>query len=124
MAHRLGACVLLGAAVFLIVKTRGSPLARFGILWLTLIVVQAVLGAATVLTNKAADIATLHVVIGALVLVSVSLAAVCATRARSFGVHPSGCSEPEDTLKRGHSTAAGRTPALPSEAPARRALIS
>ncbi|MBI3882280.1 MAG: COX15/CtaA family protein, partial [Verrucomicrobia bacterium] len=85
MTHRLGACVLLGAAVLLFVKTRRTVLSRFGIFWLAVLLVQASLGASVVWTNKAADLATLHVVCGALALVSVSLAAICAWRAAGQG---------------------------------------
>jgi cytochrome c oxidase assembly protein subunit 15 len=46
----------------------GAPLQRFAYLWLGLICAQVALGAATVLTNKAADVATAHVLVGALSL--------------------------------------------------------
>ena len=53
--------------------------------WLLLIVAQVGLGIATILTNKAADIATLHVMVGALSLVAGALWCVVAF-ARSPGV--------------------------------------
>jgi heme A synthase len=109
MTHRVTAVLLLVAAVWLAAKTRralggGHPVSRFALAWCGLVIVQAALGAFTVLSNKAADIATLHVVLGALTLLSMALAAVCATRAQSFGVHPLGCREPGNTLKGGHRT--------------------
>ncbi len=74
MIHRLVAlCILVG--VFLSVRwtfqnaDRQSGLPRTALLWLGLIVVQVCLGAATVWTNKSADIATLHVAVGASSLV-------------------------------------------------------
>ena len=79
MAHRIGAVVLLvaaGLAAWRLRRDLGPRhlLVKFSLAWAGLILAQASLGAATVLTNKAADIATLHVVIGAVSLVSISLA--------------------------------------------------
>jgi cytochrome c oxidase assembly protein subunit 15 len=51
--------------------------------WLGLIAVQFVLGVATVLTNKAADIATAHVAFGALTLLTGVLLAAMAWRIRA-----------------------------------------
>jgi cytochrome c oxidase assembly protein subunit 15 len=41
---------------------------RLALVWLGLILTQALLGAATIWSNKAADIATAHVMVGALAL--------------------------------------------------------
>lgn len=73
MAHRLGAVVVLLAVGFCLWSTRKNlggrdPLARLSFAWSGLVIVQAALGAVTVWSNKAADVATLHVVIGALTL--------------------------------------------------------
>ncbi len=78
MAHRLGAVTLLAVAILLVVKTRrelgaANLLSRGVLCWMALILVQATLGAFTVLSNKAADIATAHVVVGAASLVLMSL---------------------------------------------------
>jgi cytochrome c oxidase assembly protein subunit 15 len=52
---------------------RTNPLAKLAIFWLALIVCQIALGAWTVWSNKAADVATLHVLVGALSLVTGAL---------------------------------------------------
>jgi cytochrome c oxidase assembly protein subunit 15 len=54
--------------------------AKFALFWLALIVTQIALGAATILTNKAADIATAHVLVGALSLATGALGCIIAFR--------------------------------------------
>jgi cytochrome c oxidase assembly protein subunit 15 len=78
MVHRATAVLLLlGAAVLTawVVRRYGwrHAHAMQSLFFLGLISTQAALGIATVLSNKAADLATLHVMIGALTLVSGSL---------------------------------------------------
>jgi cytochrome c oxidase assembly protein subunit 15 len=73
LAHRLMAVLIVGAlstCVWLAHKRLAgdSNLRMFCWGWLGLILVQAVLGAATIWSNKAADIATSHVLVGALSL--------------------------------------------------------
>ena len=73
MIHRLVAyTIFLGviAATFLARKKLGGcdALTKFAFFWLALLTLQIILGAATIWTNKAADIATLHVMVGALAL--------------------------------------------------------
>ena len=73
MAHRILALFILVGVAYCAATTRrhlgaGSPLSKLALSWLALILLQALLGAATILSNKAADIATLHVVAGALAL--------------------------------------------------------
>ncbi len=85
MAHRIGALVVLIASVLItrkIVRAAAGHtiLTRLAWTWQILILAQATLGACTIWTGKAADIATLHVVVGALCLVTVSLAALVAFR--------------------------------------------
>ncbi len=70
MTHRwLG--VVLAVAVLAVgyrlqrVFGRSTAAGRLGVTWMVLIGIQVALGAATVWSNKAADIATLHVVVGA-----------------------------------------------------------
>ena len=84
MAHRLGALVVSGHVLACLLKLRRAvgaahPLARLAAGWLGLICVQFGLGIWTVLSNKAADIATLHVVVGATSLVTGGLLTLLAT---------------------------------------------
>ena len=81
MVHRLmAACILaaVAAAAWLAHRRLGSqhPVARFSLLWLGLILVQAALGAFTIWSNKAADVATAHVLVGALSLACGSIVSV------------------------------------------------
>ena len=50
-----------------------DSLAKLALFWLALILMQVALGAATIWTNKAADVATAHVMVGALSLVTGAL---------------------------------------------------
>jgi cytochrome c oxidase assembly protein subunit 15 len=73
MIHRLVAyAIFLGvaAAAMLARKKLGGRdwLTKFAFFWLVLLALQIVLGAATIWLNKAADIATGHVMVGALAL--------------------------------------------------------
>jgi heme a synthase len=75
MVHRLVAyAIFLGVAAlpFLARKKLGGGdwLAKFSWFWLALLAVQIGLGAATVLSNKAADVTTAHVMVGALALLT------------------------------------------------------
>jgi cytochrome c oxidase assembly protein subunit 15 len=75
MVHRLVALLIfLGviAAAFLARKKLDGRdwLTKFAWFWTALIVAQIALGIATIETNKAADIATLHVMVGALSLLA------------------------------------------------------
>ncbi len=85
MLHRLLALMILGAVGFSAWRARRQlgakdPLARLGLAWIGLILIQALLGAATIWSNKAADIATLHVVTGAMSLASGGLLTLVAYR--------------------------------------------
>jgi heme A synthase len=73
MAHRIGAGLILAAVAGCAWGARRllgpkSPLSRWTAVWLGLILVQALLGAATIWSDKAADIATAHVMVGSLAL--------------------------------------------------------
>ena len=73
MLHRLAALVILGAiaAGAWLARREHSPgdiIRKLTVLWLALVLTQAFLGAATIWSNKAADIATAHVLVGALLL--------------------------------------------------------
>lgn len=71
MVHRANAIVLLAVAVGLVVVARKSqrPTRFWAALWLTMVVAQVALGAWTIWSNKAADVATAHQALGALTLV-------------------------------------------------------
>lgn len=85
MSHRLGALatlVMVGAAWW-VARRRlpaGAALRRGTAGWLALVGVQFALGALTVWTNKAADVATAHVVIGSLSLVTGGVLCLLAAR--------------------------------------------
>jgi cytochrome c oxidase assembly protein subunit 15 len=78
MLHRLLALLIGAAVIFSAWLTRrrlGSrnPLAKLSLLWVGLILSQIALGAYTIWSNKAADVATTHVVVGALSLVTAAM---------------------------------------------------
>ena len=78
MIHRLGALLIflgVAAAAGLSIKRLGIKdyLTKFAFFWLGLILIQVALGIETIWSNKAADIATAHVLVGALSLVTGSL---------------------------------------------------
>ncbi len=85
MVHRL-----VAAGIFCIVAFsawaarrrlgRFHPLARLTLAWLALIFVQVLLGATTIWSDKAADVATAHVVTGALSLVCGALLTIISFR--------------------------------------------
>ena len=84
MFHRIGAVTIVILVVSSFVSVRknavGTPLTWGGNLWLGLIIAQFFLGAATIWTDKAADIATAHVAIGALSLATGALLTLAARR--------------------------------------------
>jgi len=90
MAHRVGA-VLITAAIFAAAAavwlTPGSApiLRRWSAAWVGLVLLQFALGAFTIWTNKAADVATTHVAIGALTLVLGALLTAISWRLPSAG---------------------------------------
>lgn len=74
MTHRLVAIGILAAVITCCIGARrragvGSALARGVDCWLGLVCLQAILGASTVWSEKSAEVATLHVMTGALCLV-------------------------------------------------------
>lgn len=96
MAHRLVAYTIFAlvlAAAWRAGRQLGGdhPLTRLAWLWLALVCVQVGLGAWTVWSDKAADIATLHVVVGALTLVTgvgLTLLAQAPARAKAVAKTP------------------------------------
>jgi cytochrome c oxidase assembly protein subunit 15 len=78
MVHRvvaLAITLLIAACAWQSWRRLGGndPLAKLALFWLVLILAQVTLGAATIWTNKAADVATAHVMVGALSLVTGAL---------------------------------------------------
>ena len=90
MFHRLGAvaAVAMVFASWAVAKNRlgwGSPVTRWASVWSAMLTFQAALGAVTIWSDKAADIATSHVAVGAISLVT----GVCLTLvARRVSVSP------------------------------------
>jgi cytochrome c oxidase assembly protein subunit 15 len=85
MAHRLGALAIFIAVGLVAWRAwhhlgRRHFLARLGLVWFGLVVMQAFLGAATIWTGKSADVATAHVACGALCLVTGGLASILSFR--------------------------------------------
>ena len=85
MLHRLGAIVTLALAVVFVVKARrwlgqAHAFTKAGYTLLGMIVAQAGMGIWTILSNKAADVATGHVVLGAACLALSSLLLLAAKR--------------------------------------------
>jgi cytochrome c oxidase assembly protein subunit 15 len=75
MTHRLVALsigILVGCVAWRAQREHGarSLTAKLALAWCGMISIQAILGAATVWSNKAADVATAHVLVGALVLLT------------------------------------------------------
>lgn len=86
MAHRIAAALILagvGLCAWRARRIRG-PLGAVIAAWLGLVLVQASLGAATVWSNKAADIATAHVLVGALSLAMGALSCMLCARSPEF----------------------------------------
>ena len=89
MTHRLLALAIFGAVAFAAWSARrtlgaGSLLGRLALGWLGLILTQALLGAATIWSNKAADVATAHVLVGALSLAMGATMSIIAWRELSL----------------------------------------
>jgi len=91
MVHRLVAyTIFLGvaAAALLARKKLGGRdgLTKFAWFWLGLLLLQIVLGAATIWSNKAADVTTLHVMVGASALLTGALWWLMAARRTRLAV--------------------------------------
>jgi cytochrome c oxidase assembly protein subunit 15 len=88
MAHRVGAvlitvAILAAAAAMWLTPGTAPILRRWSAVWIGLVFVQFLLGACTIWTNKAADIATTHVAVGALTLVLGALLTAMSWRLQS-----------------------------------------
>jgi cytochrome c oxidase assembly protein subunit 15 len=73
MIHRGGAVLLFGIVLLLIIRSyeffpAKHWVRRWSTLWGVLLVCQMILGAWTIWSNKAADVATAHMALGALTL--------------------------------------------------------
>ncbi|MSU34135.1 MAG: cytochrome oxidase biogenesis protein CtaA [Pedosphaera sp.] len=90
MAHRFVAALILSSVLLLGWRLiqEGGLLGRFGAVWSGLTLVQVGLGAATIWTNKSADIATAHVAVGALTLMTGVLLAAVTQRMRGAWLEP------------------------------------
>jgi heme a synthase len=94
MVHRFVAyAIFLGVAAAAMLARKklggGDALTKLAFAWLALLMLQVILGAATIWTNKAADVATAHVMVGALALLTGSLwCLVAAQRTRLAGMEP------------------------------------
>jgi cytochrome c oxidase assembly protein subunit 15 len=83
MAHRFLALIIAVATVAFCLRVwrdaRQFPaLRRLSIVWVVLVICQIALGAWTIWSNKAADVATAHVALGAVMLsFGVSISAIC-----------------------------------------------
>ncbi len=82
MAHRFLAFIIAIAVIAFALRvwrdaTRFAALKRLSIIWVALVICQIALGAWTIWSNKAADIATAHVAVGAIMLsFGVSISAI------------------------------------------------
>jgi cytochrome c oxidase assembly protein subunit 15 len=93
MVHRIVAVLILCAVAFCAWQSWrkfSGPVAKLSAFWFVLILCQAGLGAATVLSDKAADISTAHVLVGALSLATGAMLSIIAARfpQRAVGVSP------------------------------------
>ena len=88
MAHRVGAvlitvAILAAAAGMWLTPGTAPILRRWSAAWVGLVFLQFLLGACTIWTNKAADVATAHVATGALTLVLGALLTAMSWRLQS-----------------------------------------
>ena len=91
MAHRgLAAVIAIAIIAFWIFsrpRLRSIPLRRLSSAWLSLLVCQITLGASTIWSNKAADVATAHVAAGATMLsLGVVVSSICWRMERRISV--------------------------------------
>jgi cytochrome c oxidase assembly protein subunit 15 len=83
MAHRFLAFIIAIAVIAFALRVwrdtpRFAALKKLSILWVALVICQIALGAWTIWSNKAADVATAHVALGAVMLsFGVSISAIC-----------------------------------------------
>jgi cytochrome c oxidase assembly protein subunit 15 len=94
MAHRLLALVIAAGVIACLFRARaaelrGTPLARWPDVWFLVLAGQIALGAWVIWSNKAADIATAHVALGAIMLaLGVTISAISLRFSQSSGAAP------------------------------------
>lgn len=99
MTHRIVACLILVAVAVCAWKARMiQSIKPLAFAWLGLILVQVGLGAWTIWSNKAADVATAHVVVGALSLVTGALVCLISFRRQTVGAAASEVAFSERTV--------------------------
>lgn len=103
MAHRFGAFLLFGVVVLLMIRSRELLPSRhwacsWSAIWGMLLLFQIILGAWTIWSNKAADIATTHMALGALMLGGAFLFVfrLFVAEKSNFEIHKEGCDEKEN----------------------------
>ena len=90
MTHRFVACLILVAVALCAWKARTiQSIKPLAFAWLGLIFIQVCLGAWTIWSNKAADVATAHVVVGALSLVTGALGCLISFRRQTVSASAS-----------------------------------
>ena len=72
--------MILAGVTYCAAAAKRSRFKTAGYLWLSLVLTQAALGASTIWSNKAADVATAHVVVGALCLANGTLFSIVLSR--------------------------------------------
>jgi cytochrome c oxidase assembly protein subunit 15 len=87
MVHRVGAvliasCILAATAAMWLTRDSAPELRQWSAIWVVLVCLQIGLGAWTIWSNKAADVATTHVAIGALTLITGALLTAMSLRLR------------------------------------------
>ena len=107
LSRRLAVAIALAIIAFALRVSRDVPnvlvLRRLSILWLVLVFVQLTLGAWVIWSNKAVDIATTHVAVGAIMLsFGVSIYAICR---RILPAHPNARSATHPIEQRGTAVA-------------------
>jgi len=85
MAHRIMALLICGAVAFCAWSARrklgaSHPVSKLTLAWFGLILTQALLGAATIWSDKAADVATAHVMVSAMALALGAIVSIVASR--------------------------------------------
>lgn len=112
MVHRIVAALILLAVSFsacVVVRKLGrrDPVAKVSLVWFGLILAQVALGAVTIWTQKAADIATAHVVVGVLSLATGTMLYILTARNPVFAARTAVSSDPASPLRGGTSLATG-----------------
>jgi cytochrome c oxidase assembly protein subunit 15 len=119
LAHRLVAfsiVLLVGGVAWKTRRELGATAlqAKLSLAWLAIICVQASLGASTVWSNKAADVATSHVLVGALSLLTgtiLSAVVIAYASDQAYCIQPHTASSRRDIRQEPKASASGLLPA-------------